>query len=54
MQFYSIKSMNAKKEELDKITKEIKNYLNQSETILTEERNPAKQSKRNINISKEI
>ena len=27
-------SMNAKKEELDKITKEIKNYLNQSETIL--------------------
>ena len=26
--------MNAKKEELDKITKEIKNYLNQSETIL--------------------
>ena len=27
-------SMNAKKEELDKIIKEIKNYLNQSETIL--------------------
>ena len=26
--------MNAKKEELDKIAKEIKNYLNQSETIL--------------------